>query len=160
MTIISSFYSGDLITIAPIKEEIDDFISAKILIDLSNDHLRNSQEKLHELGVPREDDFIYPDLQKAILNKLSKNELISHVLKSLIDNETMNQSDYEIIRQKLNKNTKWKSGNRGAIHNLTYSDHSWMSIYQAKYGDIININKDKSISLSEIWRLNSPDSTK
>ena len=44
MKIISSYLSGDLITIAPIKEEIDDFISAKILIDLSNDHLRNSQE--------------------------------------------------------------------------------------------------------------------
>ena len=159
MKIISSYLSGDIISIAPIKEECDDFISAKILLDISKD-LKESQEKLHELGVPREDDFIYPDLQKAILNKLSKNELISHVLKFLIDNETMNQSDYEIIRIDLNMKTKWKSGNHGVLHSLTYSDHSWMSKYQAKYGDIIEINKDKLISLSEIWRLNSPVSTK
>ena len=159
MKIISSYLSGDLITITPIKEEFDDFISAKILLDISKD-LKASQEKLHELGVPRENDLIYPNLQKAIKNKLTKNELISHVLKFLINNETMNQFNYEIIRQKLNKKTKWKAGNHGAIDNLIYSDHSWMSTYQAKYGDIITINKDKSISLSEIWRLNSPNPTK
>ena len=61
MKIISSYLSGDLITITPIKEEFDDFISAKILLDISKD-LKASQEKLHELGVPRERTF--EDCQK------------------------------------------------------------------------------------------------
>ena len=57
MTIISSFYSGDLITCTPVTMNISDFETARILLSLSNDHLRNSQEKLHELGVPKERTF-------------------------------------------------------------------------------------------------------
>ena len=44
---------------------------------------------------------------------ISKNYLISHVLKFLILNEKMYKYDYDIIKTKLNKKTTWKSGNRG-----------------------------------------------
>ena len=134
---------------------ISDMDIANILIDLSNDHLKQSQEKLHELGIPREESPIYEDLQMAILRKITRNELISKVLIFLIKNDKMFEVDYEKIRIKMNKKTKWKKGNRGAIHNLTYSDHSWMSNYQSKYGDIIVQNNDKSISLSNIWKVNT-----
>lgn len=121
---------------------------------MNKNQLNKCQEKLHELGIPRDEDY-YPDLEYAILNMISKNYLISHVLKFLILNEKMYKYDYDIIKTKLNKKTTWKSGNRGAIHNLKYSDHSWMSQYQYKYGDIIIENKDNSISLSTIWKYNS-----
>jgi len=134
---------------------ISDMDAAHILINLTNDHLKQAQEKLYELGVPREEIIIHDELGMAILRKITRNELISKVLIFLIKNDKMFESDYEEIRIKMNKKTKWKQGNRGAIHNLTYSDHSWMSNYQAKYGDIIIQNSDKSISLSYIWKSNT-----
>ena len=121
---------------------------------MNKEELEKCQEKLHELGIPRDNNF-YSELENAIKNIIKKNYLISHVLKFLINNEKMYNKDYDLIKNKLNRKTPWRNGNRGAIHNLKYSDHSWMSQYQYKYGDIIIENDDDSISLSEIWKYNS-----
>ena len=103
--------------------------------------------------------------RSLIKKRLSGGLLISDILRFLRDHGSMRRDEYnQLIKERILREcmsgtkSKWKSGNRGVIYNMTDTvaerGHPWLPKQQAIFGSIVTVSEDnQTISLTDTWRL-------